>query len=99
MHTLSPRATDPAFDTQHFRKALSQFATGVTIITTKLADGSFLGLTASSFNSLSLDPPLVLWSLGQAASSTARARSTPMPPARAYALAAKCSIRFLVSES
>lgn len=69
MHTLSPRATDPAFDTQHFRKALSQFATGVTIITTKLADGSFLGLTASSFNSLSLDPPLVLWSLGQAASS------------------------------
>lgn len=69
MHTRSPRATSPGFDTPHFRNALSQFATGVTVITTKLADGSFLGLTASSFNSVSLDPPLVLWSLGQAASS------------------------------
>lgn len=57
------------FDTRHFREALSQFATGVTIITTRLADDSFLGLTASSFNSVSLHPPLVLWSLAQAASS------------------------------
>jgi flavin reductase (DIM6/NTAB) family NADH-FMN oxidoreductase RutF len=57
------------FDARHFRKALSQFATGVTIITTRLADGSFLGLTASSFNSVSIDPPLVLWSLSQAANS------------------------------
>jgi flavin reductase (DIM6/NTAB) family NADH-FMN oxidoreductase RutF len=69
MHTRSPRATSPEFDTRHFRSALSQFATGVTIITTKLADGSFFGMTASSFNSVSLDPPLVLWSLGTGASS------------------------------
>ena len=48
---------------------MSQFATGVTVITTRLADGSFRGLTASSFNSVSLDPPLVLWSLGEAANS------------------------------
>jgi flavin reductase (DIM6/NTAB) family NADH-FMN oxidoreductase RutF len=57
------------FDTNHFRQALSQFATGVTVITTRLADGSFRGLTASSFNSVSLEPPLVLWSLSNAANS------------------------------
>ena len=62
-------AGPPEFDSSHFRQALSQFATGVTVITTRLADGSFLGLTASSFNSVSLDPPLVLWSLAQGASS------------------------------
>lgn len=64
-----PGAAPPAFDTRHFRDALSQFATGVTIITTRLSDGRFLGLTASSFNSVSLDPPLVLWSLAQGATS------------------------------
>ncbi len=53
----------PEFDTRQFRHALSQFATGVTVITTCMPDGSFLGLTASSFNSVSLEPPLVLWSL------------------------------------
>jgi flavin reductase (DIM6/NTAB) family NADH-FMN oxidoreductase RutF len=62
-------AGPPEFDSQQFRLALSQFATGVTVITTRLPDGSFLGLTASSFNSVSLDPPLVLWSLSQNASS------------------------------
>lgn len=69
MSKQSSSAGPPEFDTRHFRNALSQFATGVTIITTCLPDGSFLGLTASSFNSVSLDPPLVLWSLSQAASS------------------------------
>ncbi len=68
MNTSSPRNT-AQFDTMHFRQALSQFATGVTVITTRLADGNFRGLTASSFNSVSLDPPLVLWSLGSAANS------------------------------
>lgn len=56
-------------DTLLFRHALSQFATGVTIITTRLAGGNFLGLTASSFNSVSLTPPLVLWSLSNNATS------------------------------
>ncbi|HAT32848.1 MAG TPA: nitrilotriacetate monooxygenase [Janthinobacterium sp.] len=69
MNTRSPRATARAFDAAHFRLALSQFATGVTVITTRLADGSFRGLTASSFNSVSLTPPLVLWSLGSSANS------------------------------
>jgi flavin reductase (DIM6/NTAB) family NADH-FMN oxidoreductase RutF len=62
-------AATPDFDARHFRHALSQFATGVTVITTRLEDGSFFGLTASSFNSVSLDPPLVLWSLSTGASS------------------------------
>ncbi|SFU98036.1 flavin reductase family protein [Pseudoduganella namucuonensis] len=69
MNISSPRAEAREFDALHFRQALSQFATGVTVITTRLADGTFRGLTASSFNSVSLDPPLVLWSLGTAANS------------------------------
>src|SRR5471030_976092 len=69
MNTSSPRAPAPDFDSGHFRQALSQFATGVTVITTRLEDGSLLGLTASSFNSVSLTPPLVLWSLSEQASS------------------------------
>lgn len=71
-HSVTPSITNalpPEFDAKHFRHALSQFATGVTVITTRLPDGRFLGLTASSFNSVSLNPPLVLWSLGNNASS------------------------------
>ena len=64
-----PNANPPEFDSRHFRNALSQFATGVTVITTRLEDGRFLGLTASSFNSVSLNPPLVLWSLASGANS------------------------------
>ena len=45
------------------------FATGVTIVTARTADGELVGLTANSFNSVSLAPPLVLWSLAQAAGS------------------------------
>ena len=69
MHSRSPRAASRNFDSAQFRKALSQFATGVTIITTRLEDGSLIGLTASSFNSVSLTPPLVLWSLSEQSSS------------------------------
>jgi flavin reductase (DIM6/NTAB) family NADH-FMN oxidoreductase RutF len=69
MSNSSSRNAAVRTDARHFRNALSQFATGVTVITTRLEDGSFLGLTASSFNSVSLDPPLVLWSLGQNANS------------------------------
>jgi flavin reductase (DIM6/NTAB) family NADH-FMN oxidoreductase RutF len=47
------------------------FATGVTIVTARAADGSFVGLTANSFNSVSLSPPLVLWSLSRSAGSMA----------------------------
>ena len=46
-----------------FRAALGQFATGVTVVTTRAENGDRIGLTANSFNSASLDPPMVLWSL------------------------------------
>lgn len=57
------------FDPTEFRKALGSFATGVTIITTRTPDGAPLGLTVNSFNSVSLNPPLVLWSLAESAKS------------------------------
>ena len=53
----------PEFDPRDFRNALGQFATGVTIVTTRTSAGEPIGLTANSFSSVSLSPPLVLWSL------------------------------------
>ena len=50
-------------ETRGFRAALGQFATGVTVVTTRSPSGERIGLTANSFNSASLDPPMVLWSL------------------------------------
>lgn len=58
----------PEFDSNYFRRALSQFATGVTVITARLPDGAYCGVTINSFNSVSLAPPLVLWSLATSAS-------------------------------
>lgn len=52
-----------------YRRALAQFATGVTVVTTRAADGTPVGLTVNSFNSVSLEPPLVLWSLALKANS------------------------------
>lgn len=52
-----------------FRKTLGCFATGVAIVTTRTPSGRMVGLTANSFNSLSLDPPLVLWSLRSASAN------------------------------
>jgi len=60
---------DPDFDTAYFRSALGRFATGVTIVTTETADGRPWGLTVSSFNAVSLNPPMVLWSLAHTASA------------------------------
>ena len=51
-------------DPRDFRNALGTYATGVTIITAIAANGKPYGLTCNSFASLSLNPPLVLWSLG-----------------------------------
>jgi flavin reductase (DIM6/NTAB) family NADH-FMN oxidoreductase RutF len=64
-----PVAAPPSFTSQEFRAALGQFATGVTIVTTRDAQGHAVGLTANSFNSVSLEPPLVLWSLSKRSSS------------------------------
>ena len=56
-------------DTREFRNALGNFATGVTIITARGPKGDLVGVTANSFNSVSLDPPLVLWSLDKGSPS------------------------------
>jgi len=54
-------------DDAHFRSALSRFASGVTVVTARAADGSDHGMTVSAFLSLSLEPPLVLLSIDAAA--------------------------------
>lgn len=54
---------------REIRNLLGQFATGVTVITTCAKDGRKVGMTANSFSSLSLDPPLILWSLSKTAPS------------------------------
>src|SRR5688500_6271650 len=75
IHAIRPsmtpprQAQPPSFSAQEFRAALGMFATGVTIVTARAADGQLIGLTANSFNSVSLSPPLVLWSLSRAAAS------------------------------
>ena len=61
--------TASGFDAGEFRKALGSFATGVTIITARDASGASVGLTVNSFNSVSLSPPLVLWSLAETSNS------------------------------
>lgn len=60
---LSAQAPQPAFDTKALRNCLGQMATGVTVISTCATDDALVGLTANSFSALSLDPPLILWSL------------------------------------
>lgn len=54
-----------AADPSGLRRALGSFATGVTVITTLADGGRPVGVTASSFNTVSLDPPLILWSLSR----------------------------------
>ena len=60
---------DSNTEPQALRIALGAFATGVTIVTTRGVDGSDVGLTANSFSSVSLDPPMVLWSLAKTSGS------------------------------
>ena len=59
------------FEPQAMRAALGRFATGVTIVTCLDAQGQRVGLTVNSFSALSLQPPLVLWSLRRASPSLA----------------------------
>lgn len=63
-------------DSRAFRNALGQFATGVTIVTARSAVGEHVGATVSSFNAVSLDPPMVLWSLDKNAKSRAAFESS-----------------------
>jgi flavin reductase (DIM6/NTAB) family NADH-FMN oxidoreductase RutF len=61
LEEISPHG-EPAFDTRELRQVLGAFVTGVTVITTVDKAGRPYGLTANSFSSVSLNPPLILWS-------------------------------------
>jgi flavin reductase (DIM6/NTAB) family NADH-FMN oxidoreductase RutF len=52
------------FSSSELRRGLGSFATGVTVITSIGQNGQNIGMTVNSFNAVSLDPPLVLWSVG-----------------------------------
>jgi flavin reductase (DIM6/NTAB) family NADH-FMN oxidoreductase RutF len=69
MANPEPTGRLPAVTPQALRGVLGRFATGVTIITCLDAAGQRIGLTANSFNALSLEPPLVLWSLRRSSPS------------------------------
>jgi 3-hydroxy-9,10-secoandrosta-1,3,5(10)-triene-9,17-dione monooxygenase reductase component len=69
LNSQQPGALPPPADAVRLRRALGTFATGVTIVTALDATGQRLGVTANSFTSLSLDPPMVLWSLARDAYS------------------------------
>jgi flavin reductase (DIM6/NTAB) family NADH-FMN oxidoreductase RutF len=71
-----PDSAPPDIDPRAFRDALGSFVTGVTIVTTRGA-GADIGLTANSFNSVSLDPPMVLWSLALTSSALPAFRTAP----------------------
>ena len=56
-------------DARDFRSALGSFPTGVCLVTTLGPDGRPVGMTINSFSSVSLDPPMILWSLARTATS------------------------------
>ncbi len=65
------------FSPADFRKALGLFPTGVAIVSGRTPDGQLLGMTVSSFNSVSLSPPLVLFSVARSAASYAAWEAIP----------------------
>jgi flavin reductase (DIM6/NTAB) family NADH-FMN oxidoreductase RutF len=65
----SPPAATPTIDPLELRRCLGRFVTGVTVIPVLDDEGRPLGMTANSFNSVSLDPPLIVWSLRTNAST------------------------------
>jgi flavin reductase (DIM6/NTAB) family NADH-FMN oxidoreductase RutF len=69
LDAISLSRAPTASDIRAFRDALSRFATGVAVVTAPGADGPDIGMTISSFNSVSLDPPLLLFSVARSALS------------------------------
>ena len=61
--------SEAPIDPQQLRRALGSFVTGVTVVTACNGGGEPIGLTVNSFNTVSLEPPLVLWSLSLRAAS------------------------------
>lgn len=70
-HAEPPGPDAARVDPRELRRCLGSFVTGVTVVTTRADDGTPVGMTVNSFNSVSLDPPLVLWSLRNDAGSAA----------------------------
>ena len=71
----SVQQTSPrALEARQFRDVLGTFTTGVVVVTSVGEDGRPIGLTVNSFNSVSLDPPLILWSLALKSPSLAAFR-------------------------
>ena len=68
---LATARTEPRVEARDLRAALGQFATGVAVVTARGRGGHSIGLTINSFSSVSLKPPLVLWSLSQRSSHLA----------------------------
>lgn len=77
---MSASTAEP-FDTRAFRCTLGAFATGVAIVAAEGEDGALVGMTMSSFNAVSLDPPLVLFSVARNALSLPALKT-----ARAYGI-------------
>lgn len=67
----------PAFDARSFRDALGRYATGVALVIARSADGAVAGMTINSFAAVSLDPPLVLWSMRRDSASAEIFRAAP----------------------
>ncbi len=62
-------SAETRFDARLLRRGLGNFATGVTVVTARGPGGEQVGVTANSFNSVSLDPPLILWSIDKRSTS------------------------------
>jgi flavin reductase (DIM6/NTAB) family NADH-FMN oxidoreductase RutF len=69
--TSSATSRRAPFSERQFRDAMAQLATGVSVICARASDGRYVGFTANSFNSVSLDPPLVVWTLAHKAANIA----------------------------
>jgi flavin reductase (DIM6/NTAB) family NADH-FMN oxidoreductase RutF len=72
----SAQALETLVDLRELRRCLSQYATGVTVITADNGEERF-GITSNSFTSLSLDPPLILWSIARTSRSFELFRNAP----------------------
>lgn len=77
MNAHAPDLFFEEFDPRALRDAFGQFATGVTVITTIGDEGAPVGMVANSFSSVSMDPPLILWSIGLKTPSLGAFRSHP----------------------
>jgi 3-hydroxy-9,10-secoandrosta-1,3,5(10)-triene-9,17-dione monooxygenase reductase component len=81
------QADAAALSPERLREALGAFATGVTIVTARGADGQPVGMTVNSFTSVSLDPPLVLWCVQRG-----------VPPAEAFTEASHYAVHVLSAD-